>query len=238
MGSLIPIGGGADAEIKGHLNAAFNPTNIAIVRSVVAKEKLFDGNRRLHRLAYRLGTYPIKTYSGDAAKGKWFFFLKNILRQAQHNGISTARSVTSILSYATRPGSVVARVVFDAQQATDGNPDYYVQCISNPLVTNPINDADIACLVDTTNTLNLTLICPAPLPDQSSPTPNQQGDVDKDANGSIIERPPIKIFLPQNLQPPTLSKKTRAPIVKGTKAKKSKKTKVKKSKKAKTGKRK
>ena len=90
MGSLIPIGGGADAEIKMRLNTAFNDSNIAIVRSVFANEKLFDGRHRLHRLAYRLGTYPTKTYVGDDAKGKWFYFLKKLLKNAAHNGVSTA----------------------------------------------------------------------------------------------------------------------------------------------------
>jgi len=79
MGSLIPIGGGADAEIKLRLNTAFNDFNIKIVRGVVTNENLFDGKHRLHRLAYRLGTYPIGKYSGDDAKGKWFYFLKIIL---------------------------------------------------------------------------------------------------------------------------------------------------------------
>ena len=49
MGSLIPIGGGADAEIKNHLNAAFNDSNIAITRSVFAKENIFDRHHHLHR---------------------------------------------------------------------------------------------------------------------------------------------------------------------------------------------
>jgi hypothetical protein len=71
--------------------------------------------------------------------------------------------------------------------------------------------ADIAASVDTTGTLSVALICPSPLPNKSSPVPNQQGDLDVDANGNIIEKPPIKIFIPKNLAPPVLSKKTRAP---------------------------
>jgi hypothetical protein len=70
MGGLIPIGGGADAEIKGRLNAAFDDSNIAIVRSQNAKENLFDGNHHLHRLAYRLAAYPIGTYAGESANAK------------------------------------------------------------------------------------------------------------------------------------------------------------------------
>jgi len=223
MGSLIPIGGGADAEIKGRLNAAFNATNIGIVRNVVANENIFDGQHKLHRIAYRLGTYPTKTYPNDNAKGKWFFFLKKIIKDAAHNGISTTDSIKAILSYALNTHGV-KRVVFDARQGSDPNADHYVD------PGNPVTTVDIARLVDTTGTLMVALICPAPLPNSTAPTPNQDADLDRDANGNIIERKPIKIFTPANLAPPTLLKETRQPKGK-TKAKKAKKTKAKKAKK-------
>jgi hypothetical protein len=213
MGSLIPIGGGADAEIKTSLNAAFNDTNIVMVKGVVAKENLFDGHHHLHRIAYRLGTYPIRTYPGDDAQGKWFYFLKKILKDAAYNGVATTDSIKSILSYAMRnsgaKNSVVKRVVFDARPGTDPKADHYIESVTN--AGNPVADADIAALVDTAGTLSVALICPSPLPNKSSPVPNQQGDLDVDANGNIIEKPPIKIFIPKNLAPPVLSKKTRAP---------------------------
>jgi hypothetical protein len=219
MGALLPIGGGADAEIKGRLNAAFDDTNIVRVRGVVANEDLFDGQHHLHRLAYRLGAYPIKPYSGDDAKGKWFYFLKIILRDAAHNGVSTTKSINKILSYAMRtPG--VKRIVFDAVPGTDPTLDHYVD------PGNPVDDADIALLVDTTGTWKVSLVCPSPLPDKSSPVPNQSGDVDGE------ERPPIKIFIPKDLAPPVLSKTTRKPQGKAkkkpTSKKKTKKTKSKK----------
>jgi hypothetical protein len=205
MGGLIPIGGGADAEIKGRLNAAFNDTNLVIVRGVVANEDLFEGkHHHLHRLAYRLGAYPIGTYLNDDAQGKWFYFLKKILKDAQHNGVSTTLSIFAILSYAMRKTSV-KRIVFDAVEGTDPNVDHYVA------PDNPVSDADIAKLVDTTGTLKVTLICPSSLPNTSSPIPDKQGDLDRDDQGNIIEKPPIKIFTPKNLAPPVLSKKTRTP---------------------------
>ncbi|WP_156180456.1 hypothetical protein [Bradyrhizobium sp. LTSPM299] len=222
MGSLIPIGGGADAEIKGRLNAAFNDTNIGIVRNVVASENIFDGRHHLHRVAYRLGTYPTKTYPGDNAKGKWFFFLKQILKNAAYNGVSTADSIRAILSYALSAQGV-KRVVFDARQGLDPNADHYVD------PGNPATNVDIARLVDTTGTLTVALICPAPLPNTAAPTPNQDADLDRDANGNIIEKKPIKIFDPANLAPPILLKETRQPKGK-TKVKKAKKTKAKKGK--------
>jgi hypothetical protein len=223
MGALIPIGGGADAEIKLRLNTAFNDTNIQIVRSVVGNENLFDGNHHLHRIAYRLGTYPTRTYSGDDAKGKWFYFLKKILKDATHNGTSTADSIKAILSYGLRRNTGVARIVFDATQGADGSLDHYVA------PGNPVQDADIAPLVDSTGTLSITLVCPAPLPNRSAPVPDQQGDLDQDAHGNVIEKRPIKIFTPANLAPPVLSRETRTPKgSSGTPAKKGKKKKAKK----------
>jgi hypothetical protein len=52
MGALIPIGGGADAEIRSSLNFAFNDLNIKTVRN--QNEDLFDQDHHLHRVAYRL----------------------------------------------------------------------------------------------------------------------------------------------------------------------------------------
>jgi hypothetical protein len=219
MGSLIPIGGGADAEIKNLLNTAFNASNIKIVRTKVASEDLLNDDHHLHRIAYRLGAYPIGNYGSDDAKGKWFFFLKNILKTANHNG-STAASIKKILAYALRHATgadKVVRVVFNAIQGTDTTADHFVS--SAPDVAkepgNPTADTDIAALVDQTGTLSIVLVCPTSLPNQSAPVPNQTADVDKDAHGSIIEKPPIKIFTPQDLSPPALSPLTRKPKGKG-----------------------
>src|SRR5208283_1204562 len=136
------------------------------------------------------------------------------------------QSIKSILSYALRNSggktSSVKRVVFDATQDA-ANVDHYIY------PGNPVADVDIAPLVDTAGTLSVTLICPSSLPNQASPVPNQQGDIDVDAQGNIIEKPPIKVFTPQNLAPPVLSKKTRTP--KKTKAKNKATRNVKKKKK-------
>ena len=234
MGSLIPIGGGADGEIQGRLNAAFNDSNIKIIRTKVAGEDIFADNHHLHRIAYRLGAYPIGNYGSDDAKGKWFFFLKKILKDASHNGTSTARSIKKILTYAMTHNSgagKVMRVTFQAVNGTDPNADHFVAS-GNPVEPgNPVNRADIAKLVDSTGTLSIVLVCPKPLPDQSSSVPDQSGDLDRDDQGNIIEKPPIKIFTPQVLSPPRLSPDTRKPIEKGSGKKK--KAKAKKAKKAK-----
>jgi hypothetical protein len=206
---LIPIGGGADAEIKGRLNAAFDDTNIVIVRGQNAKENLFDGNHHLHRLAYRLAAYPVRTYTGESAnaKGKWFYFLKNTLKDP------AIKSIKAILSYAmNNPNGDVARVVFDARPG-DPKKDHY---IDGP-TPNPTDPGDISQLVDSSGTLLLALICPDSLSMNTSPVPNQTGDID---NG---EKSPAKIFTPTVLAPPILDKKTRKPKKKGVGAAKKKK---------------
>jgi hypothetical protein len=198
MGGLIPIGGGADGEIKGRLNAAFDDTNIVIVRGQHTKEGLFDGNHHLHRLAYRLGAYPIRTYTGESAKaqGKWFYFLKNTLKKPAID------SITAILRYAMVNGDTVARVVFDARPGNPRtNPDHYVDGPTQ----NPTSDADISQLVDSSGTLLLALICPDSLSMNTSAVPNQTGDIDRG------EKPPAKIFTPTLLAPPVLNKKTGKP---------------------------
>ena len=174
MGSLIPIGGGADAEIKASLNFAFNETNIQIVRSVFRNESLFDGTKHhLHRVAWRLGAYPVQHYSGDNANGKWFYFLKQLLPGASYGGVSTVLSINKILTYAMTNATVL-RVVFDAVQGTDNKALHYVY------PGNPTKDKDISNLVNSTGTLLITLICPAPLDDNNTdPTPNTPGDADQ-----------------------------------------------------------
>jgi hypothetical protein len=188
MGALIPLGGGADAEIKRQLNTAFDASHIGIVRTKVAQEDILDDRHRLHRVAYRLGAYPVANYSPDDAKGKWFYFLKKILKDAELNGVSTTKSIKNILSYAMRTPAV-KRVVFDATEQSS-NLDHYVS------PANPIQDNEIAPLVDSTGTLLIMLICPSPLPEKSASTPNQDADLDRDSHGNIIEKPPIKIFTP------------------------------------------
>lgn len=240
MGSLIPIGGGADGEIQSLLNTAFNASNIRIIRAKIAKENLLDDHHQLHRIAYRLGTYPIGNYGADDAKGKWFYLLKRILKTARHNNESTATSIKKILAYAmshtSKPGQVT-RVVFRAIKGTDPNADHFIASGEAIAPGNPTADADIAALVDTTGTLSVVLVCPEPLPDQSTSVPNQTSDVDKDPQGNIIEKPPIKIFTPQDLSPPSLSPETRKPRKSGTPGRgKTRKAPAKKRKAAKTAK--
>jgi hypothetical protein len=206
MGSLIQIGGGADAEIKGSLNFAFNDLNIVQVRTVVSSENLFDDLHHLHRVAYRLAAYPVRNYGNDPAKAKWFFFLKQILPAAMHRGVTTSFSIKKILSYAMSH-KTVKRVVFDAIQGPDLS-QHYVEWGDPITQGNPTADNQISDLVDTTGTLLIRLICPAPLNDgDTAPTPNQNSDLDRDQHGHVIEHPPIKIFNP----PPARAVKPKLP---------------------------
>jgi hypothetical protein len=57
MGALIPIGQGADAEIKKLLNATFTDVNLTTLQNLYATETLFDQYHTLHRVAYSLGVF-------------------------------------------------------------------------------------------------------------------------------------------------------------------------------------
>ncbi len=169
MGGLIPIGGGADAEIKASLNFAFNETNIQTVRSVWRSEKLFDDRKKhkIHRVAWRLRAYPVQHYSGTNSKGKWFYFLKHDLPD------DAIDSIYAILTYAMKYAAVL-RVVFDAVQNTAKKPPPHFVYPANPT-----KDSDIDMLVDSTGTLLITLVCPEPLDDKKiEKAPDAPGDAD------------------------------------------------------------
>src|SRR5947209_8252919 len=63
MGALLPVGSGPDAEIVDKLNKLFSGGKLAVLRNHNNnKEKLFQANRRLSRIAFRLGAYPAQDY--------------------------------------------------------------------------------------------------------------------------------------------------------------------------------
>jgi hypothetical protein len=78
MGSLMPVGSGPDKEIVTLLNNLFSGSNLQALRDHHKTENLFDGTRRLHRVALRIGAYPARDYSPDDAKRKWFYFLHHL----------------------------------------------------------------------------------------------------------------------------------------------------------------
>ena len=167
MGALIPIGGGADAEIKDKLNKRFSGQNLTNLKNArnTGGEDLFDGSHHLQRVAWRLRCYPTKTYNHNA-KGKWFYFLHETLPAADDGtGVTTADAIKAVLDQATDPNGTITAVVFDAQEDPNA-PCHYVH---------PSND-DPGILVG--NTYNLILVCPAPLSNDTEPDPDQASDAD------------------------------------------------------------
>src|SRR4051812_33307498 len=79
MGALMPVGSGPDKEIVTLLNNLFSGINFETLSDHdTSKEKLFGNNRRLNRVAFRIGAYPAKDYQPDDAKRKWFYFLYHL----------------------------------------------------------------------------------------------------------------------------------------------------------------
>ena len=114
MGALLPVGSGPDAEIVDRLNKIFSGTSLAVLRRHNKKEKLFDSNHRLGRVAWRLGAYPARDYGTDDAKRKWFFFLHQVLTQG------TKDAIKRILNDAMSRSAITA-VVFSVEENSDAD---------------------------------------------------------------------------------------------------------------------
>jgi hypothetical protein len=155
MGGLIPIGQGADAEIKGLLNKTFSFTSLTTLQNLYATEQLFDPNHSLHRVAYRLRCFPKKKYT-EPSRAKWFYFLQTTLPAASNSGVLTSDAIKHALDYAQNPAKGIARVIFEA-----------VEVKTNPPVTHYLHPNNLPASVATNmvhgSTLHLLLICPAPL---------------------------------------------------------------------------
>jgi hypothetical protein len=164
MGALIPIGQGADAEIKEKLNSTFSFDNLAALQGNIGTEDLFDANHHLHRVAYRLGCFPALNHT-EKARRKWFYFLKRVLTAANVNGHVTAAVIKKQLQYALQQGATIQRVVFEAVEDTNA-PAHYVY---------PDNWTE---QVHGT-TLSILLMCPGPLKTgNQDAVPDQPGDMD------------------------------------------------------------
>ena len=178
MGALIPIGQGADAEIKELLNTTFSAANLTTLQNLYAREQLFDGNHTLHRVAYRLQCLPRKKYH-EPSRAKWFYFLQTTLTAASNNGILTSDAIKFALDYAQNPANNINRVIFEAVEKTT-NPavSHYLHPDNRP--------ASLAGMVHG-KTLHLLLICPAPL----DPTllHNDPVTPDVDGGGNSVETP-------------------------------------------------
>jgi aromatic ring hydroxylase len=71
MGMLFNIPNNEDREIVALLNREFSGKRFArMQKHHKNKEKLFDANHHLRRVAWRFNLWPKKT-PGDRAKGRW-----------------------------------------------------------------------------------------------------------------------------------------------------------------------
>ena len=174
MGALIPIGEGADAEIKDLLNKTFAGFNLKAMQAAYGTEKLFKGKHTLHRVAYRLRCNPHSKYA-EPSRAKWFYLLKHVLTAANFNGKNTAATIQEVLDYAQNPANNVKRVVFDAVE--DGNAAaHYID---------PDNLSATVISAIQRRTIRLMLVCPAAL----DPTQLEADPVgpDLDNNGNSVE---------------------------------------------------
>src|SRR5258708_15947722 len=116
MGGLIPIGQGADAEIKDLLNKTFAGVNLDTLQNLYGTEKLFDKDHTLHRVAYRLGCFPKNKYS-EPSRATWFYLLKTSLKTAKYNGFNTVDTIKSLLDYPRDPSHKLDPLVSIALEA-------------------------------------------------------------------------------------------------------------------------
>ena len=168
MGALFDIGEGADGEIKEKLNKAFSGKRLARLQDHFKyKETVFDGTHRLERFCARAKLHP----AGARAKGKWYFLLKRILPQATDGTVDgagrpvmTTDAIKAALTKALdfdRNG--ITRVVFEAEEQSGARAHFI----------HPKNNAPG---IQIGKTLNIILVCPAPLNDGELDTLPQDPD--------------------------------------------------------------
>jgi hypothetical protein len=155
MGGLIPIGQGADAEIKGLLNKTFSFGNLVALQNLYATEQLFDANHTLARVAYRLRCHPKRKYT-EPSRAKWFYFLQTTLVAASNSGVRTSDAIKYALDYAQNPVNGIIRVIFEAvEKRTNPVLPHYLHPDNRP--------ASVAGSMVHGHTMHLLLICPMPL---------------------------------------------------------------------------
>jgi hypothetical protein len=172
MGALFDIGEGADAEIKEKLNKAFSGTRLQKLQGHWKnKEKLFNDAHRLERFCARKNLHPTLNYGTDNAKGKWYFLLKKILKQATDGTLDGAgqpvKTTDAIKAALTRAldfdSNGITRVVFDAQEQSGALAHFVYPKNNTP-----------GLLVG--KTLNIILVCPTPLNDGEVDNPPTDPD--------------------------------------------------------------
>ena len=180
MGALFPIGSGPDKEIVTVLNDLFSGANFDALKDHDAnKEKLFANNRRLHRVAFRIGAYPAKDYGSDDAKRKWFYFLHHLPKATQD-------AIKLILRDALTNNKISA-VMFSVEENSAVTAPHLYPSNAEPL-PNYLNKAKDKYLVH--------LIVKAPMPDTAEDAP-----ADSDGNEVPIVWPKLRLRRPKFAKP-------------------------------------
>jgi hypothetical protein len=190
MGALLPVGSGPDAEIVDRLNKLFSGAALRVLRNHNAKEKLFKANRRLRRVAFRIGAYPARDYGADDAKRKWFFFLHHVLTQATENAIK--RILNDALSR-----TAIKAVVFSVEENSQASHPHLFPGNNEPLAKY-LNAAGDKYLVH--------LVVKAPMDDDAEDPPD---DNDPDNGEQQIDWPKLRLRRPDFKRPQ--SKKAKSP---------------------------
>jgi hypothetical protein len=177
MGALLPVGSGPDAEIVDRLNQLFSGAELATLRQHNKKEKLFDTNHRLRRVAFRIGAYPSRDYGSDDAKRKWFFFLHHEVPQG------TQDAIKRILGDAMTRTSINA-VKFSVEENSAASHPHLFPSNNEPLA-NYLNAAR--------NTYLVHLVVKGPMSDSAEDPP---GDNDQDGGEQPIAWPTLAVRRP------------------------------------------
>ena len=177
MGALLPVGSGPDAEIVDRLNELVSGAELAVLRRHNRREKLFDSNHRLRRVAFRIGAYPTRDYGTDDAKRKWFFFLHHVLPQA------TQTAIKNILHDAMSRAAIKA-VKFSVEENSQVSHPHLFPSNNEPL-SSYLNAAGNAYLVH--------LVVKAPMDDSVEDPP---GDGDADTGEQPIDWPKLALRRP------------------------------------------
>jgi hypothetical protein len=182
MGSLMPVGSGPDKEIVTILNNLFSGVNFKTLQDHDRnKEKLFDSNHRLRRVAFRIGAYPAKDYQPDDAKRKWFYFLHHLPK-------ATKDAIKRILSDALTNNKITGVMFSVEENAVVTAPHLYPS--NNEPLPNYLNQAKDKYLVH--------LVVKAPMPDTGEDPPS---DNDPDPNEVPIVWPKLRLRRPVFAKP-------------------------------------
>jgi len=151
MGALIPTPN--DLEVVAKLNSRFSSSGLTKLRDYqrATGDRLFapGANRTLERVSVRLGIYPTL----PAGRGRWQFFLQNILKPA--NVGATYNLIKTVLDTALSTASVDSVVFNILEDPAAGDYYLYPSNAANAAAPQQSNDHPTGKQV-----YLVTLVCP------------------------------------------------------------------------------